>query len=88
MKMRLPLWDSGRASLHRLVEVTSFVGAQRVEGGHHKLPVKGPARQQALSLFGVAGVGVLHKHLKVTESEGQVLMVGISHVSTERWGGL
>lgn len=51
------------SSLHSLVQVTSFIGAEGVEGGHDKLPVKGAARQQPLSLFGVTGVGVLHKHL-------------------------
>lgn len=56
---------TGCSSLHRLVEVTSFVGAQRVEGGHHKPPIEGAASQQPLRFFGVAGVGVLHKHLVV-----------------------
>ncbi|PWA14518.1 hypothetical protein CCH79_00011025 [Gambusia affinis] len=48
-------------------EVTSLVGAQRVEGGHHKPPVEGSASQQPLGFFGVAGVGVLHKHLVGTK---------------------
>lgn len=56
-----------RTSLHSLVEVTSFVGAKRVEGGHNKLPIKGAARQQPLSLFGVTRVGVLYKHLLDTQ---------------------
>lgn len=50
-------------SLHGLVQVSPFIGAKRVEGGHNKLPIKGAARQQPLSLFGVTGVGVLYKHL-------------------------
>lgn len=56
-----------RTSLHSLVKVTSFIGAKRVEGGHNKLPIKGAARQQPLSLFGVARVGVLYKHLLDTQ---------------------
>lgn len=57
-------------SLHDLVQVASFVGAQRVEGGYHKLPVKGAPHQQPLSLFGVTGVGVLHVNL--TGKDGSV----------------
>lgn len=49
--------------MHDLVQVASFVGTQRVEGGDHKLPVKGASHQQPLSLFGVTGVGVLHVYL-------------------------
>lgn len=56
-----------RTSLHSLVKVTSFIGAKRVEGGHDKLPIKGAARQQPLSLLGVARVGVLYKHLLDTQ---------------------
>lgn len=58
--------SSLKPSLHRLVQVTSSVGAERVEGGHNKLPVEGASRQQPLSLFGVTGVGVLYKHLMAT----------------------
>lgn len=56
-----------QTSLHGLVQITSFIGAQWIEGGHNKLPIKGAARQQALGFFGVAGVGVLHKHLLETK---------------------
>lgn len=52
-----------KSSLDSLIEVTSFIGAQRVEGSHDKLPIEGAACQQPLSLFAVAGVGILHKHL-------------------------
>lgn len=54
---------SSSPSLYSLVQVSPFIGAKRVEGGHNKLPIKGAARQQPLSLFGVTGVGVLYKHL-------------------------
>lgn len=54
-------------SLHRLVQVPPFIGAKRVEGGHNKLPIKGAACQQPLGLFGVTGVGILHKHLVDTQ---------------------
>lgn len=54
---------SFRTSLHSLIQVPSFIGAEGIEGSHNKLPVKGAARQQPLSLFGVTGVGVLDKHL-------------------------
>lgn len=60
---------SFRTSLHSLVQVTSFIGAERVKGGHDKLPVKGAARQQPLSLFGVAGVGVLYEDLADTQKD-------------------
>lgn len=57
--------QSGRAtSLHRLVQVAPLVGAEGVEGGHHQLAVKGPARQQPLGLFGVTGVAVFHEDLR------------------------
>ncbi len=59
---------SFRTSLHSLVQVPSFVGAERVEGGHNKLPIKGAARQQPLSLFGVTGVGILYKDLADTQT--------------------
>lgn len=52
-----------RTSLHSLVQVTSFVRAERVKGGHNKLPVEGAACEQPLGLFGVTGVGILHKNL-------------------------
>lgn len=58
---------SFRTSLHSLVQVTSFIGAERVEGGDNKLPIEGAARQQPLSLFGVTGVGILYKHLVDTQ---------------------
>lgn len=50
-------------SLNSLIQVTSFVGTQRVEGGNNKLPIKGASHQQPLSLFGVAGIGILYKNL-------------------------
>lgn len=51
-------------SLHRLVQVAPLVGAEGVEGGHHKLAVKGSARQQPLGLFGVTGVAVFYEDLR------------------------
>lgn len=50
-------------SLHRLVQVAPLVGAEGVEGGHHKLAVEGSARQQPLGLFGITGVAVFYKDL-------------------------
>lgn len=50
-------------SLHCLVQVASFVGAERVESGHHKLPIEGSSSQQLLGLFGVTRVGVFYEDL-------------------------
>lgn len=33
-----------RTSLHSLVQITSFVSAEWVEGGYHKLPIESAAR--------------------------------------------
>lgn len=57
-----------KRSLHSLIQVTSFIGAEGVEGGNDKLPIKSAARQQPLSLFGVAGVGVFNKDLVKTHT--------------------
>lgn len=78
---------SFRTSLHCLVQVTSFIGAERVEGGHNKLPIKGAAGQQPLSFFGVTGVSVLYKHLvdtRKTCGKGELLMRYFSNYLSPR----
>ena len=56
------LWGS-RHSVAALVKVAPLVGAARVEGGHHKLAVKGATGEHSLGFFGLGGVCVLHKDL-------------------------
>lgn len=64
-------------SLHRLVQVAPLVGAEGVEGGHHKLAVKGSARQQPLGLFGVAGVAVFDEDLRGQSGWEAELQLGV-----------
>lgn len=74
---------SFRVSLHCLVQVTSFIGAERVESGHDKLPIKGSASQQPLSFFGVTGVSILDKHLGHTQKTcGRRELLSISVITS------
>lgn len=54
-----------RPLLHGLIQITSLIGTQRVESGHHEFAIKSAACQEPLGFFGVSSVRVLDEDLRV-----------------------